>query len=105
MSEYKFPHGTYKDNMDRFLEQFEDGESFRAQFEIGDLVTVCTKETFYHFLNEMMPEWFLVDCRDFRKEGYYFVPVFNRVRQAAWDAAMKEYFKEKGEWCAKHGCE
>jgi hypothetical protein len=32
-------------------------------------------------------------------------PVFTRIHQAAWNAAQSEYLKDKGEWCAKHGCD
>ena len=105
MSEYKFPHGTYKDNMERFLEQFKDDETILARFKPEDVVCHCSKATFYTYLNEYMPLWFLTSCQTFKLEDGVCEPVFCRIQQAAWNAALSEYFKDKAEWCAKHGCE
>ena len=106
MSENKFPFGTYKENMDRFLEQFKEGEVFYVRFEPADYSMSCTKANFYEHLNEHMPQWFLSSCINFKEsDTCVYEPVFCPIQQAAWDAAMKEYFRLKGEWCAKHGCE
>ena len=105
MNEYKFPFGTYKSNMDRFLEQFEDGKDFLVRFEPNDCLCYASKDSFYRQLNERMPLWFLKSCITFKKINNVCEPQFDNVRQAAWDAALNTYLDDKTEWCSKHNCD
>lgn len=104
MDEYRFPVGSYKANMDKWLASLPDNEMFYARLRPEDCICGCFKSTFYKRLNEEMPVYFLSSCYGFKhSENNTYEPMFTRVVQAAWDAAYSEYLKDKGEWCAKWG--
>ena len=108
MEEYKYPFGSYKKNLDRFLEGIGDEKMFYCRLRPEDCLCGCSKNTFYRRLNEEMPEWFLMACCDFKKDedsDCSYEPVFTGIQQAAWDAALKDYVKNKAAFCAKWGCE
>lgn len=107
MDEFKYPFGTYKQNMDKWLATMPDDKMFFARLRPDDCVCGCFKKTFYKRLNEEMPEYFLMSCQGFKKaeNSSTYEPIFCRIQQAAWNAAYSEMLKEKGEWIARFGSE
>ena len=93
-------------NIMNALKDLDDKESFYVHLEVSDCISGCTKETLFDRAFDTMPYWFFCDWVGLKQVGHkHFEPVFNRIRQAAWDAAQSEYLKDKAEWCAKWGCE
>ena len=105
---------NFKENEDNYhrililgcLKDVPDNETLRVHLEIGDCVQCCTKKGLFKRAFEGMPYYFYCEWIGLEKDKHgTWQPRFNRVAQAAWNAANEEYMKEKGELCAKWGCE
>ena len=93
-------------NIMNALKDLGDKESFYVHLEIGDCISGCSKETLFDRAFDTMPYWFYCHWVGLKQVRHYvWEPVFNRIQQAAWDAAQSEYLKDKAEWCVKWGCD
>ena len=101
---------SYIKNIANTLKDIPEDKQFSFRYQISDCVAVVTKNTLIDRARRGMPIWFLQSMCNVRVEtdkyGCITVePVFCRIQQAAWDAALSEFYKDKMEWCSKYGCE
>ena len=102
-----FLHPEYQKHIMKTLENKGDNEKLHFRYEPSDCLRVVTKNEIIRVAREAMPAYFCNSMMDVRiaDDGYTIEPVFTRIVQAAWDAALSEFYKDKQEWCDKYGCE
>ena len=102
-----FFHESYRKNIERTLKDIPENKTLHFRCQISDCVACVTKGQLIDRARKEMPLYFLRAMHNVRicENGYSVEPCFNRVEQAAWDAALSEFYKDKQEWCDKYGCE
>lgn len=98
-------HRNYRENIERTLKDIPDDAELYFSCAIGDWVCCTTKDKLIEKAYQEMPAWFFNSMRDVRADGNTIYPVFTPIEQAAWDAAQKEYIRQKSECCNKNGSE
>ena len=100
-------HDSYRANIERTLKDVPDDKTLHFRYEISDCVACVKKSQIIDRARKDMPLYFLRAMHNVRiaDDGYTVEPCFNRIEQAAWDAALSEFYKDKQEWCDKYGCE
>lgn len=101
---------SYRKNIANTLKDIPEHKRFGFRCIPEDCVAIVTKSTLIDRARCTMPVWFLQNMYNVKvsvdEYGIISVePMFNRIQQAAWDAALKEFYEDKAEWCAKYGCE
>lgn len=102
-----FFNESYRKNIENTLKDIPENKTLHFRSQISDCVACVTKGQLIDRARKEMPLYFLRAMHNVRicENGYSVEPCFNRIEQAAWDAALSEFFKDKQEWCDKYGCE
>lgn len=102
-----FFHESYRKNIENTLKDIPENKTLHFRSQISDCVACVTKGQLIDRARKEMPLYFLRAMHNVRicENGYSVEPCFNRIEQAAWDAALSEFYKDKQEWCDKYGCE
>lgn len=102
-----FIHDSYRKNIEQTLKDVPADKQLHFRYQPTDCLACVTKDRLIERAREGMPVYFLRSMYNVRlcEDGYTVEPCFNRIEQAAWDAALSEFFKDKQEWCDKYGCE
>lgn len=102
-----FIHESYRKNIENTLKDIPEDKTLHFRYQISDCVACVTKGQLIDRARKDMPVYFLRAMHNVRicENGYSVEPCFNRIEQAAWDAALSEFYKDKQEWCDKYGCD
>lgn len=98
-------HENYRRNIKKSLKDIPDDAYLYFHCSIGDWVCWVKKDKLIEKAYQEMPAWFFNSMCDVRVDGNTIYPVFTPIEQAAWDAAQKEYIRQKSEYCNKNGSE
>lgn len=101
---------SYRQNIANTLKDIPEDKHIFFRSQVSDCVACIRKGQLIDRARREMPVWFLQSMRDVKvvtdEYGTITVePVFTPIQQAAWDAAMAAFYKDKAEWCARYGCE
>lgn len=102
-----FLHPQYQKNIMETLKDIPDDKRLYFKYQPCDSSVSVTKATLIETARTKMEHYFLHAMHNVKidENGYDITPCFNRIEQAAWDAALSEFYKDKQEWCDKYGCE